>query len=119
MSAGEDLRDDLRRRLVVERALSALVESAVQVNNHIVAAQDAVAAEDYYGSFLAAAEVGLLPRALAERLAPWAGLRNRVVHEYERVDLEVVAAAVDSAVRGFREYVRTVAGWLDERSATG
>lgn len=58
-------------------------------------------AGDYYASFVEAGRRGLIPEELAERLAPSAGLRNRLVHESDRIDDAIVLAAVALARRGF------------------
>ena len=51
---------------------------------------------------------GLLSQPLAEQLAPSAGLRNRLVHEYDEIDDAVVLRAVGEARRLFREYVAAI-----------
>ena len=52
------------------------------------------------------------PQDLAERLAPSAGLRNVLVHEYAQVDLALVARGVELARTDYRAYVREVARGL-------
>jgi uncharacterized protein YutE (UPF0331/DUF86 family) len=47
--------------------------------------------------------------ALAEQLKPSVGMRNAIVHEYLRLDLERVAAAVPLAVSVYGRYVTAVA----------
>ena len=113
---GDELRTDLERRLVVERALQQLVDLAVKINAHVATAAGLPAPASYYTSFLAAAEAGALDEDLAEALAPSTGLRNRLVQEYEEIDLTVVASALPGAVDGYSDYVRRVAGWLQEQA---
>jgi uncharacterized protein YutE (UPF0331/DUF86 family) len=109
---GEDLRRDLDRRLVVERILSVLVETAVAVNGHIAGSAGVPVPEDYRSSFAAAASAGAIPDDLARRLAPSTGLRNRLAHRYGEVDLDIVAAAVPHAHADYGEYVTRVSTWL-------
>jgi uncharacterized protein YutE (UPF0331/DUF86 family) len=112
---GDDLRDDLDRRLIVERLVTLLVETAVAVNGHIAGATGGPVPEDYRASFGAAAAAGAIPEDLARRLAPSAGLRNRLAHRYDQVDYDVVAAAVPVAHQDFRAYVTSVSEWLLRR----
>lgn len=114
-ATGADLRRDLERRLVVERALQQLVDLAVKVNAHIVTASGAPAPSDYHDSFTALAAAGAIDPELARALAPSAGLRNRLVHEYDDLDLDVVAAAMAGARDLYADYVRQVADWLSSR----
>ena len=51
--------------------------------------------EEYYGGFLKVGQIGVLPADLAGALAPWAGLRNRLVHEYETIDDAMILASVE------------------------
>lgn len=49
---------------------------------------------------------------LAAELAPSAGLRNILTHEYVAVDLKLVAGAVPLARSGYRRYVTETARFL-------
>ena len=109
------LRTDRMLRHAVERVLTQLVDLAVSVNGHVAVAGGRAAPSTYRESFGAAAAAGALPAALADRLAPSAGLRNVLVHEYAAVDLGLVVLGVEVARTDYRSYVRAVAGWLAER----
>lgn len=111
-TTADELRQDLWLRLSVERALQQLVDLAVKINAHVATSSGLPAPGSYYASFPAAAEAGVLDDALATALAPSTGLRNRLVHEYEEIDLAVVASALPAAVDGYAAYVRRVARWL-------
>ena len=103
---------DWLTRAAVERVLTQLVELAAQVNTHIVAVSGKVPPAEYRESFIAAAEVGALPSGLAAKIAPSAGLRNILVHQYLDADLEIVAHSVGQAIEDYAAYVRAVADWL-------
>ncbi len=109
---GDDLRADLDQRLVVERILTVLVETATAVNGHIAGGAGGPVPTDYRASFAAAAAAGAISSELAERLAPSAGLRNRLAHRSGAIDYDVVAAAVPVAERDFRQYLVQVSAWL-------
>ncbi len=99
---------DRLTRHAVERILTQLVDLAVSINSH-AAISAGVAPNSYRDSFRAAADAGLISLELAERLAPSAGLRNVLTHEYVDIDLDLVAGAADAAKSDYGEYVRTVA----------
>jgi len=48
---------------------------------------------------------GVLPRALAVRLASTTGLRNRLVHGYEKVEHQIVHRSLKSLIRDYRQYL--------------
>jgi uncharacterized protein YutE (UPF0331/DUF86 family) len=93
----------------IERLLSRLVDLAVDVNSHVASARLGRAPEDYRQSFDLLVEAGVIDPALAEQLKPSVGMRNAIVHEYLRLDLERVAAAVPLAVSVYGRYVTAVA----------
>lgn len=99
-------------RAAVERFVTRLVDLAVDVNTHLTVARLGRAPGDYRSSFLLAAEVEAIDTELAKRLAPSVGMRNVVIHEYDRLDLERLAAAIPLALIDFREYVRQVARFV-------
>jgi len=109
---GPQLADDLDLRLVVERILTVLVDTAVSVNSHVVTASGRPSPTDYRSTFLAAADVGLITPELAGRIAPSTGLRNLLTHRYGEVDQQRVAAAVPGAVDDYCDYVAQVSRWL-------
>jgi uncharacterized protein YutE (UPF0331/DUF86 family) len=105
------LRNDRLTRHAVERILTQLVDLAVSINSH-VAASAGKTPSNYRESFHAAAAAGLINVDLAQRLAPSAGLRNVLTHDYVDIDLGLVAGAVTAARRDYGEYVTAVARTL-------
>lgn len=109
---GHDLEEEIERRLVIERAVTQIVDLAVKINTHVATATGRPAPADYHQSFAAAAGSGAITADLATTLAPSTGLRNRLIHEYDDIDLDVVADAIAEAVDGYRTFVTQVSRWL-------
>ncbi|MEX0890938.1 MAG: DUF86 domain-containing protein [Gemmatimonadota bacterium] len=108
----EDYRADRFRQKGTERMMQELIEAAVDANAHLLRAGGAPTPTDYYQSFVELGRHGIVPAELAERLAPAAGLRNRLVHEYDRIDDAIVLTAVAEARRDFPAYIAAVQDWL-------
>lgn len=108
----DDLAVDRRTRAAVERFISQLVDLATDVNAHLVAAHLDKVASNYRETFTLAAEAGVITPELAKLLAPSAGMRNVIVHEYLELDLGQVVHAIPIAVTQYREFVRQVAAHL-------
>jgi uncharacterized protein YutE (UPF0331/DUF86 family) len=111
----ERLRSDRITRHAVERILTQLVEFAVAINSHVAAAVSGSVPGTYRESFRSVADAGFISADLAERLAPSAGPRNILTHEYVEVDLDLVAAAAQTAIVDYRAYVGSVAQALQNR----
>lgn len=99
---------DRFRQKGTERLLQEVVESAVDINLHILRARGRETPSDYFSSFTRVAEAGDLSRELAQALAPSTGLRNRLVHEYDDIDDEIVLDAVREARALFAQYVDAI-----------
>jgi len=109
----EAYRADVYRRKATERLLQEVVEAAVDVNLHLLTGTGRPAPDDLYSSFLALGEAGILDSSLAARLAPSAGLRNRLVHEYDRLEDALVLASVGGALELYPRYLAAVERFLE------
>ena len=99
-------------RHAVERILVQLVDTAAAIMLIQRPRHWRRAPSTYRDSFAAAAAAGLIPAELADRLAPSAGLRDALTHEYIDVSLDLVAAAVTDAIVDHSDYVEAVARTL-------
>ena len=86
--------EDLYRRKAAERMLQELIEAAIDTNLHLISAAGHSIPDDYYQSFITAGELKIISPDLAKRLAPSAGLRNRLVHEYDEIEDTIILQAV-------------------------
>ncbi len=110
----ERMRSHPLERAAAERLVQVSVDLAIDINAHIAVSLLGVAPATGRSSFAEAARAGALDPVLAERLAPSAGLRNVLVHQYTAIDLAVVADAVTLVLDGFSEYLGQIAAFLVE-----
>jgi uncharacterized protein YutE (UPF0331/DUF86 family) len=103
---------DIYRRKATERLLQELLEAAIDINIHIVAATGNPPPDDYYESFIKAGELRILSSQLAEKLAPSAGLRNRLVHEYNGLDHTMVLRSVKMAEELYPQYIKEINDYI-------
>lgn len=97
----------------VERLLQLLVEVATDILAHELARLGVVPAS-YRDAARKAAEEGLLPEELGVSLERAAGLRNVLVHLYEDLDMEILAASVEPALKDFGEFLKLFQERLEE-----
>ena len=110
-SETEIKRDFLKYR-TLERLLQLLVDEMIDVNNHFIKRLDLKMPDDFQSTFLILANNNILPEDFADRLAPVVGLRNRLVHRYEEVNLNVFLEALKSQKDDFRNYVKHIEDFL-------
>jgi uncharacterized protein YutE (UPF0331/DUF86 family) len=113
-----DFHADPYLRDVVERNLEVAAQCCLDICHRIITLEGAPKPRDYRDAILRMGELGVLPADLTERLAPLAGFRNILVHEYLAVDWdEVYGNLVDLDDLGrFAALVRT---WLRKRDPDG
>jgi uncharacterized protein YutE (UPF0331/DUF86 family) len=110
-----DYRARLYERKAAERLLQEAIEAALDVNAHVIAEAGGAVPDDYYGGFIRLGELGVLPPELARELAPSAGLRNRLVHEYEGLDDARVLASIGSLLGRYPRYIDAVERYVQRQ----
>jgi uncharacterized protein YutE (UPF0331/DUF86 family) len=108
----EDYLKDIYKRKATERLLQELIEAAIDLNLHIIIESGHSLPEDYYESFIRAGELKITSLDLAKKLAPSAGLRNRLVHEYDLLEHSMVLKAVKMAQELYSQYVKEINDYL-------
>ena len=103
-----EYRQRVWERKGVERVLQEAIESALDVNAHLIAELGHDVPDDYFGGFVKLRQLGVLPEELAAALAPSAGLRNRLVHEYDALDDAKVLAAVGTILDLYPRYIQAI-----------
>lgn len=93
---------------VVERYLERVIGRMIDVNYHVITASGYPPPADYHASFVRLAELGILDPAFAKRIARSAGLRNRLVHDYEGIDHAKVFAALGDALEDVPQYLERI-----------
>jgi uncharacterized protein YutE (UPF0331/DUF86 family) len=97
---------------VAERHLERMIGRMIDINYHLLTESGHAPPSDYHASFLELATLGVLDPSFARRIAASAGLRNRIVHEYEALDHARVFEALSSALTDIPVYVAAVERYL-------
>ena len=102
-------------RDIVERNLEIAAQCCLDICHRIISIEKALKPGDYREAFLRMSELGVLPREFARELAPIAGFRNVLVHEYLGLDWDEVYSNLQkiSDLVNFAEHIRK---WLRARS---
>jgi len=103
--------DNLKLRSV-ERLFQLIVDTAVDINTHIIATSLASVPDDYQSTFISLAEQAILPMDFAVRIAPSVGLRNLVVHRYGRVDVKRMVDDIKREIGQYHEYLKYIDAYI-------
>jgi uncharacterized protein YutE (UPF0331/DUF86 family) len=111
----EEYSRDLYKRKATERLLQELIEAAIDINTHIIVQTGNTVPDDYYDSFIKAGELKIISADLGQRLAPSAGLRNRLVHEYDFLNHSIVFEAVRMADTLYSKYIKEINDYISAK----
>jgi uncharacterized protein YutE (UPF0331/DUF86 family) len=101
----------------VERYVERLVGRMIDVNYHVITGGGHAPPADYFASFTRLAELGVLDAPFARRIAQAAGLRNRIVHEYDALDPVRVFEALETALADVPLYIERLNQYVRGRSS--
>jgi uncharacterized protein YutE (UPF0331/DUF86 family) len=102
---------------LAERYLERMIGRMIDVNYRLLTESGEPPPRDYFDSFAALGRLGAVETDFAVRLAACAGLRNRIVHEYEELDPARVYEALEPAVQDVPGYLKRIQDFLERESA--
>lgn len=97
-------------QLQVERLCQLAVECAIDLAAAAVAGSGAAPPPGAHDTFLRLAQLRPAALSVCKRFAlRYTGFRNRLVHEYERLDQTIIHATARSLIRDGRRFLRALA----------
>jgi uncharacterized protein YutE (UPF0331/DUF86 family) len=118
----EPLRDNSRAefdadpylRDIVERNLEISAQCCIDICHRIIALENARKPADYFEAIIIMGELGVLSPDFARRLAPLAGFRNILIHEYLGIDWDHVFNNLQK-LDDLDKFSKTIQLWLSKR----
>ena len=106
--------NDSRNYRTVERVIQLIVDTAVEINDHILSGSGELPPGDYKQSFTDLLKLGLGPQEFIEHISKSAGMRNILVHEYTNVDAQRVYESIDLAANEYAQYCKAILEFLEK-----
>ncbi len=104
----EEIMGDPMRLHASERLLQLIVDAMLDINVHFVKERKLGVPDDLQSTFRTLADGCILPRDFAEHIAPVVGLRNRIVHQYEKVSKRIFVESLKRNYPDFKEYITLI-----------
>jgi uncharacterized protein YutE (UPF0331/DUF86 family) len=112
----DDYLIDRTVQAVAERYLERMIGRMIDVNFHILSETNNPPPPDYFRSFTELAKIRVLPPDFAKKIAHSAGLRNRLVHEYDEIEAEKIYQGVKAAVEDVPKYMDLVNCFIEKKN---
>jgi len=100
-------------KYAIERIIQLIVDIALDINNILLAYNNRPPAPDHYNSFIDVSECGVFDSVFAVSIAPSTGLRNRLVHEYEKINDEIVFNSINKIISMYQKYLSLVFEYIE------
>jgi len=114
----QTLRNSFTRRLAVERAFQAAIECCIDIAAHIVSVYRLGELEESRDVFRLLVEAGYLDASLGESMMEMVAFRNRLVHLYWRIDVELLYEYLQqdvSLLQKFRDFTLQILTAEDDK----
>jgi uncharacterized protein YutE (UPF0331/DUF86 family) len=98
----------------VERNFQLIVDTMLDINTHISAAEGLKSALTNQETFLILMRAKILEEDLVKQMAPVVGLRNKIVHEYEGISTEKFIEDIRQGLSQFGRFVICVDNYLQK-----
>ncbi|TCL68463.1 uncharacterized protein YutE (UPF0331/DUF86 family) [Hydrogenispora ethanolica] len=101
-------RNDKKTRRYIERTLHLAIECCLDIGSHIIADNGWREPVDNKDVFAVLAENGVFSQELVPRLQKMAQFRNVLVHDYAKIDPDIVYRVLTQNLPDIREFIRAV-----------
>lgn len=110
----EEIAADYKKTAIVERLLEKIITRAIDINQHIIAemGKGTERVRGYGDTFLALSQLGVYPQEFAQQIAPSAGLRNRLVHEYNELEQGIIYRSINEALEQYTKYCQHILDYI-------
>lgn len=108
----ENLKSDMIRYWGIERGIQISIECVIDIGNIIIAVSGEEKPNTYRETMLKLADLGVVSKEFSKKLANMTGFRNILVHDYTRVDEEIIIKILKKDINDFIKYSAQINGWL-------
>lgn len=108
----DEYESDIRTKRFVERTLQIAVEACLDMGWHIIADEGLTEAENNRDVFKVLADAKVIDRAIVPSLQQMASFRNLIVHDYGKIDDEIVFGILKRRIVDFEAYAGMIVGYL-------
>lgn len=104
---------NIEKLRTLERNFQLIVDTMLDINMHLISELKLTVPDDFQSTFeIISLEGKVLQEDFAFKIAPVVGLRNKLVHRYEKVEKKFFIEQVKKDYKDFLEYLRLINQYL-------
>ena len=108
----EEYEKDSIKKGAIERRMQLIVDVTIDINNMILKKLKKETSADYFNTFINLAEASVIEYDFALRIAPSTGLRNILVHQYQKIDDKRVYDSINEMKKDYKEYINEIVEYV-------
>ncbi len=115
----EKISKDFMKQAAVERIMERIINRALDINQHLIAELAELGTEpplDYKETFLKLSDFKIYNQSFAENISRSVGTRNKLAHEYDKIDQKQVYTSVHDCLEDYTEYCEYIMNFLKSLS---
>jgi len=101
---------------IVERNLEVAAQAVIDIANRIISIEVLEKPRDYYEAIMRLGEAKIIPLDFARKLAPIAGFRNILVHDYMDINWDEVYNNLQQ-LRDLSRFMDYVKNWMKNQQS--
>ena len=108
----ERYEEDWKTQRIIERTLQMMIETCADICAHIISDKNYRIPTSYADTFKVLEENEIIHPHLLEKLSKMAKFRNVIVHQYDRVNAEIVVGILRRNIGDFAEFKKSIVNFL-------
>lgn len=105
-------KNDWKTQRIVERTLQMLIETCIDIANHIISDAAMRTPTGYADTFAVLMENRIIGKNLFKTMEKITKFRNVVVHQYEKIDPAIVVSILHKNLSDFEKYKKAIVKYL-------
>ena len=100
----DEYKSDWKTQRIVDRTLHIMIEMCIDIAGHLISDRKLRVPESYADAFRILNENSIVSDALIEPLVKMAKFRNIIVHQYEKVDPQIVISILQRNIEDLQKF---------------
>ncbi|MDD5738788.1 MAG: DUF86 domain-containing protein [Candidatus Pacebacteria bacterium] len=109
-----EILNDFTKLRTLERNFQLIVDEMIDINQHFIKELGLDVSDDLEGTFHILGENNILPKDFILKVAPVVGLRNRLVHRYDKLDPKIFVESFQKDYSDFEKYVKFISDYSEK-----
>lgn len=110
----EEIKNDELKLPALERHFQKTVDTMIDINTHIIREGNFGTVDDLQSTFKMLGDVKVLHKDFADKISPIVGVRNMLVHRYEKLDKDLFLSNLKRNFSDLKTYLIQIHDYLEK-----